>query len=431
MPRPSRREFVQSAVAGSLLMPGLIRELLAADSSDPLAAKAPHFPAKAKSVIFLFMSGGVSHVDSFDPKPRLIADHGKPVTFDHPETRNRPGYEKLFLKRPDWKFSPRGKSGIEVSDLFPHLAKRRRHRADPLDAHQPLEPLQRHARDAHRLVHVRPAEHRRLGELRPRHDEPQPAVVPRARPPDALRGHAGLGRGLPARSHQGTRVVPGAEPIANLRPRVAPADRQELELDALKSFNEAHLATRPDDAGSSGAHPVIRDRVRHAVGDARSARSRAGDRRHARPLRPEARAERRLRLAMPGRPPAGRARRALRRTDRHRLVAATGTRTATWPTTAGSPCKSISRSRGLAPGPETARPARRRARRLDDRVRPDAVQQHGRRIRAASITPGRSVPGWPGRREARHRPRRDRRARHPRRREARSTSTTSTPRSCT
>src|SRR5947208_2154968 len=121
MPLPSRRGFVRSAVAGSLLMPGLLSELLAAENADPLAPKAPHFPAKAKSVIFLFMSGGVSHVDSFDPKPKLTADHGKQVTFDHPETRNRPGYEKLFLKRPDWKFAPRGKSGIEVSDLFPHL----------------------------------------------------------------------------------------------------------------------------------------------------------------------------------------------------------------------------------------------------------------------------------------------------------------------
>src|SRR6478672_8976927 len=118
MPFPTRRGFVGSSLVGSLLMPGLLSELLAADSSDPLAPKAPHFPAKAKSVILLFMSGGVSHVDSFDAKPKLIADHGKQVTFDHPETQNRPGYEKLFLKKPDWKFTPRGKSGIEVSDLF-------------------------------------------------------------------------------------------------------------------------------------------------------------------------------------------------------------------------------------------------------------------------------------------------------------------------
>src|SRR5262245_32422977 len=103
----SRRGFVRSAVAGSLLMPGILSELLAADSADPLAPKKPHFAPKAKAVIFLFMSGGVSHVDSFDPKPKLTADHGKQITLDHPETRNRPGYEKLFLKKPNWKFAPR------------------------------------------------------------------------------------------------------------------------------------------------------------------------------------------------------------------------------------------------------------------------------------------------------------------------------------
>src|SRR6476659_4225626 len=123
MPGISRRGFVRSAVAGSLLMRGLLSELLAADGTDPLAVRPPHFPAKAKSVIFLFMSGGVSHVDSFDPKPKLIADHGKQVVFDHPEARNRPGYEKLFLKKPNWKFAPHGKSGTEVSELFPRMAE--------------------------------------------------------------------------------------------------------------------------------------------------------------------------------------------------------------------------------------------------------------------------------------------------------------------
>ena len=117
----SRRGFLRSAVAGSILMPGILHELLAADQTDPVAPRPPHFPGKAKSVIFLFMSGGVSHVDSFDPKPRLFTDHGKQVTLDHPETRNRPGYEKLFLKRPGWEFTPRGQSGTEVSSLFPRM----------------------------------------------------------------------------------------------------------------------------------------------------------------------------------------------------------------------------------------------------------------------------------------------------------------------
>jgi hypothetical protein len=73
--------------------------------------------------IFLFMNGGVSHVDSFDHKPKLYADHSKQVTIDHPQTRNCPGYEKLFLRPPDWTFTRHGKSGIEVSTMFPHLAR--------------------------------------------------------------------------------------------------------------------------------------------------------------------------------------------------------------------------------------------------------------------------------------------------------------------
>lgn len=84
-PNFTRRRFVQSAVASSLLMPGLISEILFADSNalpHPLSPKEPHLPAKAKSVIFLFMSGGVSHIDSFDPKPKLISDHGREVTVN-------------------------------------------------------------------------------------------------------------------------------------------------------------------------------------------------------------------------------------------------------------------------------------------------------------------------------------------------------------
>ena len=118
----SRRTFLRSSVASSLLMPGLVHQLMAADqAADPLAPRASHFPVKAKAVIFLFMSGGVSHVDTFDPKPKLTTDHGKKVTFDHPETRNRPGYESIYLKKPDWQFQPRGASGIEVSSLFPEV----------------------------------------------------------------------------------------------------------------------------------------------------------------------------------------------------------------------------------------------------------------------------------------------------------------------
>src|SRR5688500_17045057 len=127
---PSRRQVIRSAVAGSLLMPGLLAQMLAAAEgpssagADPLAPRPPHFAPKAKRVIFLYMSGGVSHVDSFDPKPRLAADHGKEVVLDHPETKDRPGYEKIYLKRPQWECKPRGRCGAVVSDMFPLVGAR-------------------------------------------------------------------------------------------------------------------------------------------------------------------------------------------------------------------------------------------------------------------------------------------------------------------
>jgi hypothetical protein len=117
----SRRRFLRSAVAGTSLFPALMAELLAEDHGDKPRG-SPHFAPRAKHVIFLFMSGGVSHVDSFDPKPKLTTDHGKLVALNHPETKDRPGYEKLFLKRPQWEFQRHGKCGTEVSTLFPHVS---------------------------------------------------------------------------------------------------------------------------------------------------------------------------------------------------------------------------------------------------------------------------------------------------------------------
>ncbi|HZE98465.1 MAG TPA: DUF1501 domain-containing protein, partial [Planctomycetota bacterium] len=123
----SRRSFVRSLAAGSALLPGLVARLLADDAAtrvDPLSPRPPQFAGRAKRVIMLYMSGGVSHIDSFDPKPRLFADHGKEIKADHPEIKNRPGYERIFLKRPGWTYAKYGESGTEVSGLFPETAKR-------------------------------------------------------------------------------------------------------------------------------------------------------------------------------------------------------------------------------------------------------------------------------------------------------------------
>ena len=90
----------------------------AADADNPLAVKPPMFEPRAKRVIFLFMSGGPSHVDLFDPKPRLDQDNGKPLPFEQPKlVRTR---TTNLLKSP-FKFSKRGQSGIEISELFPKV----------------------------------------------------------------------------------------------------------------------------------------------------------------------------------------------------------------------------------------------------------------------------------------------------------------------
>ncbi len=86
--------------------------------ADPMAPRVPHFPARAKNVIFLFMDGGPSQVDTFDPKPRLDREHGQAIpTKVEPTQFNNVG---KLLKSP-WKFRNRGESGIPVSDLFPHV----------------------------------------------------------------------------------------------------------------------------------------------------------------------------------------------------------------------------------------------------------------------------------------------------------------------
>ena len=228
----NRRQFVRSAVAGSLLMPGLLSELLAADGGgsagdvdggNPLAPKPPHFPAKAKSVIFLFMSGGVSHIDSFDPKPQLFADHGKQVTLDHPETRNRPGYEKIFLKRPDWKFSPRGQSGVEVSDLFPQIAGK----VDDIALIRSMHTSHSNHYNATLGMHTgsfafaRPSIGAWLSYGLGTSNQNLPSFLVLAPQMPYAGTQVWASDFLPG-AHQGTRVMPGAEPVANLARRSPP-----------------------------------------------------------------------------------------------------------------------------------------------------------------------------------------------------------------
>ena len=115
----SRRKLLKSSAAGfgSVALAGLLGEEARVGA---LAARPPHFPAKAKRIIFLFMHGGPSQVDTFDYKPQLEKDHGKPLPF--PKPRVQSGATGNLLKSP-WKFQQHGESGAWVSELFPHVAR--------------------------------------------------------------------------------------------------------------------------------------------------------------------------------------------------------------------------------------------------------------------------------------------------------------------
>src|SRR4051794_31071487 len=117
---PSRRDLLAASANGFglLALTGLMAEPAFGAAPPRMQGPATHFPPKVKNVIFLFMDGGVSHVDSFDPKPKLDQLDGKPFLESKNPTANG---KRLWLKSP-WKFRPRGKSGMPVSDLFPHIA---------------------------------------------------------------------------------------------------------------------------------------------------------------------------------------------------------------------------------------------------------------------------------------------------------------------
>ncbi len=204
---------------------------------DPLAPRAPHFPAKAKRMILLFMTGGVSHVDTFDPKPGLARAREKGTLIGP-----RKGGPALPT---GWDFKPHGKSGIEFTSLFPHLAKcaddlcliRSMH-GDHNDHFQAVMGVHGGSVQAKRpsmgswVSYGLGTENRNL-----------PSFVVLA--PYIPYGGSEIWTAdfLPA-VHAGTRVAGGAEPVADLKRRAASDKVQRLELDLLAQLNQSHLQQR-------------------------------------------------------------------------------------------------------------------------------------------------------------------------------------------
>ncbi len=181
--------------------------------------KAPHLPAKAKSVIFLFMAGGPSHLETFDPKPLLNKLNGQVRPKEFGEAKYQFVQSNARLLGTKRTFQKYGQSGIEVSDLFPLTAEC----VDDLAVIRSCprrhgRPLGRAVRAVHRPGHAGLPEHRLVGPLRAGVGEPVAAVLRRdARPEGGARGRpADVRQRLPAGRLPADHVPPrrpsGAQP---------------------------------------------------------------------------------------------------------------------------------------------------------------------------------------------------------------------------
>src|SRR5262245_53915054 len=122
----NRREFIRDAFCGfgGLALASLLHEEeVRAGAASPLAPKPPHLQAKAKSIIFLFMAGGPSHLETFDPKPMLNELHGQKRPAEFGEAKYQFVQSDARLLGTKRTFKKYGQAGIEVSDLFPHTAQ--------------------------------------------------------------------------------------------------------------------------------------------------------------------------------------------------------------------------------------------------------------------------------------------------------------------
>src|SRR5436305_5150727 len=233
----NRRQMVRSLLLGSGIFPAVLSELMAAESS-PLAPKAPHFAGTAKRVIFIYLSGGASHVDSFDPKP-MLAEY---------QREGKTGENNRKMLGSPWPSKPRGQSGIEVTDLFPNSAECvddlcivRSMRGDHNDHFQAT--LGMHTRS---VTFIRPSVGSWVTYGLVTENQILPCYVVLAPEMPYAGSQIWSSDFLPG-IFSGTRITSGPEPVPDLNRRAPSADLQKLELSLLDRFNRKHERVHPGD----------------------------------------------------------------------------------------------------------------------------------------------------------------------------------------
>ncbi|CAN5234676.1 DUF1501 domain-containing protein [soil metagenome] len=254
----SRRDFLLKSgggLGGIALSYLLARDGFAADkvapaSANPLASRKPHFPGKAKSVIFMFMVGGPSQMDLFDPKPELAKWQGKPLpkSFGKPVSQFTNGETPLLASTR--KFPKRGKSGMIVSDLMPNLATC----ADDIcflrscwctsTVHAPAM----YELHSGRTIMGYPSLGSWVTYGLGSESDNLPAYCVLMQPEGTPEGGAPCwGAGFLPAVYQGTMLRNGASPLLNLQaPAGVSSQRQRGTLNFIKQLNERNLA--PDDS---------------------------------------------------------------------------------------------------------------------------------------------------------------------------------------
>ena len=268
LPRPrntfcgkTRREFLWQLGCGFGSLPlldllahdarraGPPRPPLALPHGDPMAPKLPHFAPKAKAVIFLFMYGGPSQVDTFDYKPKLYPLDGKTIDI---KTKGRGGSKSQGrVVGPKWAFSQYGQSGKWVSDLFPHIGGCVDDIAfvHSMYAESPLHGSAMLMMNSGRILTGAPC----LGSwatygLGTLNQNLPGFVVMLDKTGGPISGAKNWSSGFMPAVYQGTVLRPQGEPILDLDVPAGMSPREQRRiLDALKEQNEAHLAQRSDD----------------------------------------------------------------------------------------------------------------------------------------------------------------------------------------
>ncbi|MBM3738421.1 MAG: DUF1501 domain-containing protein [Acidobacteria bacterium] len=227
---------------GALALNWMAARDASAARANPLAPKAQHFPAKAKSVIFLFMVGGPSHIDTFDPKPLLANYDGQklPESFGKVISQFTDGSTPIL--RSPWRFQQHGQCGAAVSELFPNVARcvddicfvRNFHTESVVHAPAMYQVM------SGRILMGHPSIGSWVTYGLGTPSENLPAYVVMPQPEGTPEGGTPMwGSGFLPAVYQGTTLRPGAKPILHLQPGAGVSvERQRARLDLLQRMND-------------------------------------------------------------------------------------------------------------------------------------------------------------------------------------------------